>query len=669
MLWRFFKIIQTLLFEERDSAVLWVIAFYAFGIMLYFSFNAEPNLVFAVIISLALFIVTLCARSAPALFWILLLACAISFGVTIPTIRVKILSHEIVKKKIDDVKITGVVEKIFMQSNGTKIQIHEPLIRQGDDQYRLSKIHVHSKSKYNDFSVGDLVTFYANLMPPSGVLFPDKYDFSRHIYFEKIASSGFVVSKIRVIEYASALPILRVLENIRTKIYKSIWANMGADIAAISTSLILGEQKSISSSALEAMRKSGLSHILSVSGMHLSIVSIICFFSVRYFLSYSTYISQRFNTKKFASVVSIAVTFWYLLISGLQVAAIRSFIMVAFVLLAVLLDREENAKRSVCFAAFFILLFTPEAVFHPGFQMSFAAVLALISFFEIYVKITSNNLALKSNGVFSKIIKYFKGVLLSSLIAGSATAMFVVYHFGNHSNYSILANLVAAPTVSLIIMPAIVFVFVLMPFGQEKIAFFALDKGVGILLKTASYFSSLKNSVVLLPPISTLPLALFVFGFLWLCLWKKAWRVFGAIPIACALLIVIIAPYPAMIIDAKYKNIIIRTKDGALLKVGGSRKISEWYETQWKTNLGSTDLRTEARGGSYSSTFDNYKFDAVFVDKKLEQILIDTGKNTKVVTAEDLNDSGSMLVYIRNGRINIKTAFDHESRRPWSIKK
>ena len=204
------------------------------------------------------------------------------------------------------------------------------------------------------------------------------------------------------------------ISNLRINLSKRIKNILGDKNGNIAAALIIGEQSSIDKTLLLDMRISGLTHILSVSGLHLSMVSIICFFCVRFLLSCSVYLCQEYDTKKIAAYFSLLFTLGYLLISGMQIAAVRSYIMVVCVIIAVLLDRQEYALRSVCLAAFIMLLIRPESVVHPSFQMSFAAVIALVSGYEYYLAKFLSNTEYTN---LDRIKHYFFGTLAATFIA------------------------------------------------------------------------------------------------------------------------------------------------------------------------------------------------------------------------------------------------------------
>lgn len=276
------------------------------------------------------------------------------------------------------VKISGVVKKLYPLEKGVRLVVKVSGLKTNNIQdFQFPRlVQLSTKTTSSDIVVGSYITAYADIHPVSKTLFPNKYDFSRHSYFNGVDASGFITSKI----FASQRNLHRdYLEEVRGNIFHSLINSLGASNGKVAAALMIGEQGSVDEEILDNMRRSGLSHILSVSGVHLSLVSIICFFIVRAILSNFVCFTHKYNIKKIAAFVSLFCTLFYLLISGMQIATVRSFIMVLFIIIAVLLDREEDAKRSLCFSALIILILMPESIFHPSFQMSFSAVLGLVA--------------------------------------------------------------------------------------------------------------------------------------------------------------------------------------------------------------------------------------------------------------------------------------------------
>src|SRR4029450_3714981 len=214
---------------------------------------------------------------------------------------------------------------------------------------------------------------------------------------------------------------------------------------AIANALITGERGGISEATNQAFRDSGLFHILSISGLHMVIMAGAVFFSIRLLLAAVPAIALRYPIKKWAAAGAMAGAFGYLMISGAAFATVRSYIMISIMFLAVMLDRPALALRNVALAALAILLVWPGGLFGPGFQMSFAAVVALVAAYEWLRGREEERAAVTMRGSLRQGLLFFGGIITSTRVAGLAVAPFGISHSHNTQQFAILANLIAIP--------------------------------------------------------------------------------------------------------------------------------------------------------------------------------------------------------------------------------
>ena len=169
------------------------------------------------------------------------------------------------------------------------------------------------------------------------------------------------------------------IQGLRDTIDLRIRSVLPGDVGSIISALITGKRDAITPRVYDAMFVSGIGHVLSISGYHMAVVAGVVFFIIRALLALIPGPADRMPIKKWAAFAALLVTAFYLVLSGAEVATQRSFIMIAIVLAAVMLDRPVLTLRSVTIAALLVLLFAPQAVVHPSFQMSFAANVALVA--------------------------------------------------------------------------------------------------------------------------------------------------------------------------------------------------------------------------------------------------------------------------------------------------
>lgn len=502
------------IYDERQQWSLWLVASFIFGIGFYFRFlNTD-----FIYLSSALFAVLL-----PTVFfyrkYLILIGLFFLLGINVSAIRNLSVDTKILPHAIKNVWVKGHVESINKKPDGKVIYITE-----NNKIYKnlilVDKLRVVARKHLANIKSGDYINFKATIIPPKKVK-EGEYNFARHDFYREISGTAFVKNKIKILKQGSINSYWSKLENLRNYISTKIRQTIGIRIGALASALIVGDKSSISKQDYQNIQISGLSHIFAVSGLHLTLIAVISFFAIRYSLSFSVSFSQRYSSKKFAATITLAIALFYLFITGLQVSAIRAYIMICLVMIAIIFDIFPDLKRAIAFAAFAMLLFRPEFALQPGFQLSFIATLALIAAYEIYQK-TEHNLVPKN-----KIIFYFSSVLFSTVVATIATSMFVIYHFHFISNYSVLANLAVNPIVGFLIMPFVVVYFIFFPIHLDWLALIPIKYGLQILLKTTQYISSLKYSTINNLHYSDYALFTFTFGIFWVSLWRGSIRFLG----------------------------------------------------------------------------------------------------------------------------------------------
>lgn len=507
------------IYEEQDHWPLWYVIFFIFGIAFYFRFLTIGCFPISLALLGATLIIFLFYRK-----YLLFIVLFFLLGINISIVRVKLLDTFSITPVLRNIEIKGYVKEFTKKPNKKSILILQN-IKLNKAPYKVKKLRVVTKYMPKNLEVGSYISFRATIIPSKKAK-KSQYDFVRHDFFREISGTAFVKSKIQILSEKASNSYINELNNLRHFIANRINHQIGNRVGGLASALIVGDKSLIYENDYENIRISGLSHMFAVSGLHLTLISIISFFAIRYTFSYFALISQKYNIKKFAAVIVLIAALFYLFITGLQISAIRAYIMISLVMLAVIFDLFADLKRSIACAAFIMLLFQPELALQPGFQLSFIATLALIAAYEIrYIN------EKKSQSFFqSKLIFYISNILYSTLIATFATSMFVIYHFHFISNYSLLANLLVNPIIGFLIMPFIIVFFILLPFNLEWLALIPIKFGLYLLIKITEYIGSMKYSTISKIDYSDLALFLFTLGVLWLCCWKRNLRYIG-IPI------------------------------------------------------------------------------------------------------------------------------------------
>ena len=243
------------------------------------------------------------------------------------------------------------------------------------------------------------------------------------------------------------------------------------------------------------------------------------FAALRFLMALVPPLALRVPIKKLAALGALGAGAFYLTLSGGSVATERAFVTVAMMLGAILFDRRALTLRAVALAAVIILVLRPESLIEPGFQMSFSATTALVAAFRA--------LTIWQPGRVPRMLRPVVGLVVSSAVAGAATAPIAAAHFNQIAHFGLLANLLSVPLMGLLVMPAAVLAAALSPLGLGWIGLAIMRLGVAWILGVANWVAGLNGALshVPTPPTETLPLI--ALGTLYLLLWRGRARVAG----------------------------------------------------------------------------------------------------------------------------------------------
>jgi len=424
---------------------------------------------------------------------------------------------------------------------------------------------------------GEAVTMLARLAPPMPPPLPGGYDFARVAWFAGVGGSGFTYGAVKPWPEAPPpdtwLTFLSSIETVRMAAAGRIRAALPGDTGAIAAALIVGDRAGISDATNEAMRIAGVSHVLSISGMHMSLVAAFLFGGIRLMLALIPPLALTLPIKKIAAMLSMLGTGAYFIVSGMDVPAERSMITVAVSLFAVLVDRRALSLRVIAVAALVTLALSPEAVMEPGAQMSFAAVVALMAGLEAWRarrgEVTDGGDVSLLARTAHRFALWLVAALAATVVAGLATMPMALYHFGRLAPLGMIANLVTEPLVSFLIMPMALVAALMMPFGLDGVPLTVMGAGIDTMIAIARVVAQWTPSGGLYGrPMGWTMLAV-VAGGLWICLWRGRKRWFGLVPALVGLAFVGAGSPPGMIVAGDGSLVLVRQDNGSWHKVGG----------------------------------------------------------------------------------------------------
>nr|WP_226782635.1 ComEC/Rec2 family competence protein [Oceaniglobus trochenteri] len=402
--------------------------------------------------------------------------------------------------------------------------------------------------------VGKHVALTAHLAPPGGPVEPGGFDFQRMAWFQGLGAVGYSRTPLIALAPApTAFSVARWRAAISDEVRRTLPGEAGAFAAAVTT----GDRSAMSQEALSALRQSNLAHLLAISGLHMGLLTTFVFAVLRITMVLVPGVALGWPVKKIAAVGALLAGAVYLALSGGNVATQRAFVMVAVMLVAVLLERRALTLRAVAVAAIIVLLLRPESLTEPGFQMSFAATIALVAVFRALRDLDIDRLPRWTRPVVATVV--------SSAVAGAATAPVAAVHFNMVAHYGLLANLVSVPLMGLVVMPGAVLAACLAPFGRHGLGLAMMEPAIRWIMAVAHWTASQNGAVgrVIEPGQFVLPL--FALGMLWVALWRGGWRWAGVLPVAAAFGLWALAERPALLVSDSGGLIGVMTEGGRVL--------------------------------------------------------------------------------------------------------
>lgn len=667
---------------------IWIPVFIGAGVAFYFSLLSEPDFWIAPVFLLSQFFLSKISHAfryiSKILFWA-------SLGFIAADMRTSFVNADTIESDLSPRLVVGHLLSVGEADNGRRLLIDVEAIRGVAHENLPSRVRVTWRGKEFDASPGEKISIRAGLSPPPEPVAPGAFDYARYLYFEKIGGVGFAVSPPRVLSdndrgYRAqfAAKVERVRLYVARRILEAAPDQGGAIVAAVTT----GKRDAISEPSKQALRDAGLAHLLAISGLHMGLATGLIFFFVRGLLASSQTLALNFPIKKWAAALALLSGFAYLILSGAGWSARRAFVMTSVIFFAVMIDRRALSLRNVAIAATLILMISPEAILHPGFQMSFAAATALIASYEW----AANNIKPPADySLPARMKRYGIGLAVTDTVAALATAPFGLFHFNRVAIYSLPANIAAMPLMAFWIMPLIVLALLLTPFGLDQWAWQLSAAGMNFVLDVASWVSSRPGAIEFTPQWPMAALTVITIGGLWLCLMKAKWRYAGFAAIPISMFVVASVKPPDIFIARKGDNVGVvvdeNTKNAAIAIF--DRRKNRFDRRAWQEFAGldeaadGVSFKEIGQCDQYGCTLTKKGF-VIAVSKKPMGLIDDCARASLVIAtypvskeqrkacANQLVDrrsawnNGAQAIWIDDlGQIRIKNVASFRGQRPW----
>lgn len=540
--------IPGLIEAENERLFLWAPVAFACGIAIYFALPREPSLAAVAVFCAGLGAAAVRAGRGrlPGILAIALFLAAL--GLLDAAWRTQRVAGPVVEDSGWASPVTGRVVSVEDREGGAaRIVIAPDAISDWRPDMLPRRLSLWKRGNWPVPPPGATVTFDAVLMPPPDAAVPGGFDYARQAWFAGIGGVGFVTSAPEFAAPRTGTVVSDLaarVEILRQAVTEAIKAALPGHAGAIAAALITGKRGAIPESDVEALRASGLAHILAISGLHMMLVVGTLFWAARATFALSPSLALTRPIKKWAAAIALAGGSGYLVLSGASIATQRAFVMAAIMLVAVLLDRPAISLRNVAIAALVVLALTPEALVTASFQMSFAATVALVAGYEALRTGRAGHERTVMPGPVRFLWRAVFGLVLTALIAGLATGPYAAFHFNRVAVYGLVGNIAAMPLVSALVMPAGLAAVCLMPFGLEWLPLAIMGAGIEGVLRVAETVAGWAGSVRMVPQMPMSALLTITIGGLWLALWRTPLRYAGLAVIAIGTGLAVLAPRP-----------------------------------------------------------------------------------------------------------------------------
>ncbi len=683
--------VQEAVEAQAGRGFLWSPVALAFGIWIYFGLAREPGWL----------LTGACAVLAAAGLWagrarpLVLLAGLLLAGFVLAKVRSEIAATPVLKASTAEVVVNGVVEEAAMSSaNRIGVVLAVDHIEGLSAEATPHRLRLTAPARLGLPAIGSTILAKARLAPLPTPVMPGGFDYGRQLWFDGIGGTGRITGGIEVLatDVPARLKLTAIVETVRQEIGASIRRQLAGVNASFAEALITGERSTIPKEVNQSLLTSGLFHILSISGLHMWLVAGGVFWIVRALLAAVPVLALRHPIKKWAAAAGLVVGYFYMLMAQSGVATQRSYIMVAVVFFAVIADRPAISVRNLALAAIVILGLEPEAATEASFQMSFLAVMGLAAYFEFWVerRRRKERVARQRGGRITEVARSLATALvvsiMTSLIAGGLSSIPAAYHFGRLAPYGVIANALALPVISFIVMPMALISTLLIPFGLEGWPLWAMGQGLDLVMAISDWVAGFPGAHVVVAQQSAVSTILLAAGSVALCLLAGPIRLIGVAIIVLGLVTSRGSTGPDILIESTASNVAIRNGQGELapaLARKGRFAVEKWLlasgdevapaeaakRVGWNCTGGRCLASVKGKRVAFVQETPGARLDCGGVDILIANYPLRGACRSVAIRIDrfDVWRNGSHGIRIDGGKVTIETSRGVAGARPWVV--
>jgi competence protein ComEC len=673
---------------QKQNLVLWAPIFLLFGTWAYFQMGQEPSLWMSLAWgAVAVGLGALRSKSTVAVLFAVALT-----GFVVTKLRQEVVHTPMLRGATSGVIVGGYVADMDNRGNGRRELIVALEEATGIPQDEMPTRVRLAATNVDELQIGDYITFEAYLAPLPRPIIPGGFDYGRMLYFQSIGATGRILGEpsIEPRPVPWVYEYRRVFRGMRAYISERMTAVIPGAIGHLADAMVSGERAAIPADMNTSLQISGLAHIISISGLHMSMVAGGVFWAVRALLALVPFFALHWPIKKIAAVAALIVGFIYMLLADSGSATERSYIMIAVMFFAVLVDRPAFSMRNLALSAIIILLVTPEESVGASFQMSFLAVMGLGAFFAWWnsrerphevKKLSRGNLLLRRAG------HVVVASTLTTLVAGGTSSIAAAYHFGRLSPFSIVANGITLPIMGALVMPPALLATLVMPFGLEYVPLKIMEFGLWLTMAVSDWVAAWPGANVLIHQPNILGTVLVFLGVTIFAIGIGRFRFLGIVVILIGLVITPLSASPTILVEDRAANVAVLNSNNEYVFANGEK--NKFVGNKWLQHNGEEVAMAEAAQRPGWDCIEGDCFTSVapmsvaFLHQERNAAASDYCPTSEIIIADyplhfgcrqarlridrfDVWRNGAYAVYISAGRYTVETAKGMQGMRPWT---
>ena len=580
---------------DQRRVFLWAPVAAGAGAVAYFSADHEPSLWLLAVLALACGALAFRVR-ANRVALAGALAAALFFGGFVTAawrsarLSAPVLDH------VRIVELTGFVEAVDHRRQGARFLLRVASMSGLDGAAAPWRVRLTDRHA-PPMEAGAFIKLKARLVPPARAALPSGYDFARDAYFSGLGAVGSALGRIEIIEAPAPpglwLAAMMTVDRARNALAARVDSAIGGAAGAVGAAMVTGKRDLLDDDTRQLIREAGIFHIITISGIQMTLVAGILFWSIRRALAMFPVLALHYPIKKWAALGAIAGAVVYDILTGSRVGTERALLMTVIMMSAIAMDRQALTMRNLALAALCIVAFEPEAILGASFQLSFAAVAALVAVYESrmdarreamladpYGLSKSPPVAGFSNRLLNWIAHEPSHMLLATVCATSATASFMAYHFHELSPYVLIGNPLTLAIIEFFAVPGALIGTALYPLGLDAPVWLFVGLGIKLALWVAGFIAAAPGATIHLAAFAPWSMVFLSLAVLSAVIWRTTLLRLTAVPLlALGLAGAASGPRYDVLIAPTGDAVASRGADGAFVVAGA--RASAFGVEQW----------------------------------------------------------------------------------------